>query len=91
MSYEVPRTADPFTRLVTIFLAEMNLALDESVPLPRRAAIVVKWSWIIAGVYGGVKPLKTTKLGDEEIREKAFEMLRAVANGLRGIKTGTTL
>jgi hypothetical protein len=87
MSFEYPRVPDSLNKIILAFLGEMTMALDENVPLPRRAAIVVKWSWVISSMYGGVKPLETTALGDEEIRKAVFEMLRTVGNAIKGIRT----
>ena len=72
---------ESYAWLLGRFIAEATLMLDESVPLPRRAAIAYKWLNILKGL--GFKPRSELSLGDltpSRIRELASEMLRWVGS-----------
>jgi len=85
LSYEVELSYPRLVGVITKFIDESTLILDESVPLPRRAALLYKWSWILHGL-GYDKPLDHTDLSDEEIKREAARMLKWIAHILRESK-----
>lgn len=64
--------------LIVEFLREASVILDESVPFPRRAALLVKWYWALHGLGYNGRPPRVEELTPRVVREYAFDMLKWV-------------
>ena len=65
-------------------LGELNVILDESKPLPLRAALLIKWIHFMnaykPGTSDQIEPPKPEEMTPEVIREKAIELTKKVAH-----------
>ena len=88
MSYEVP-IGDPELearkRFLGVFLREFSTVLDESVPFPRRAAMLRKWTLLLApyGVKPAPEDMDSSELQRyaEQVLSKLKEIVRVLGGG----------
>ena len=86
MSFQLPEPRSRLDRVVSMFLSEATDILDESVPFPRRVALLYKWSWVLRGL-GYERPLEGLDVTEEELQERIRDMLRWTASVLLRTKS----